>query len=218
MRKRPMLEMQREELPNVSRSLPAPTRHENGKGGPPGRLRPPVGEVVSIYFFDHAALARIDQVGPVLAMDVAVVAERWCLPVNRLREFFDFHRIGQTFAPADLDLCRAARRLTLGRLRDELSLTASSSATGECCRSKNEADRGAVRKRVFILSSSGLRRKNDQEVPGVPGIMWQARLLRSEKLHFASAPSGLDRRVQLFWNIRQSDGLAHTLVVGGVVS
>jgi hypothetical protein len=35
--KRPMLEMQRDELPNI-RILAAPTRYENKKGGPPGRL------------------------------------------------------------------------------------------------------------------------------------------------------------------------------------
>jgi hypothetical protein len=32
-----MLEMQRDELPNI-RILAAPTRYENKKGGPPGRL------------------------------------------------------------------------------------------------------------------------------------------------------------------------------------
>jgi hypothetical protein len=34
------------------------------------------GEVISVDFFDHAALAGIDQVGAVFALDVAVFAQR----------------------------------------------------------------------------------------------------------------------------------------------
>jgi hypothetical protein len=42
------------------------------RGGPPGRLVHLFGEIASVDFFDHPALARVDQISPVLAMDIPV--------------------------------------------------------------------------------------------------------------------------------------------------
>jgi hypothetical protein len=53
-------------------NLAAPNEAEKRKGGPPGRLRAPVGEIASVDFFDHPALARVDQISPVFAMDIPV--------------------------------------------------------------------------------------------------------------------------------------------------
>ena len=45
----------------------------NEKGGPPGRLR--VGEIASVDLFDHPALARVDQIGSVFSVNIAVFTQ-----------------------------------------------------------------------------------------------------------------------------------------------
>jgi hypothetical protein len=70
-----MLRMQHRQLPKVPDSRPQldPSHNDNNSAGPPRRRS---GGMVSVDFFDHPPLSRIDQVGSVFAMDVAVLAQR----------------------------------------------------------------------------------------------------------------------------------------------
>jgi hypothetical protein len=67
-----------------------------------------------IYLFDHCALARIYEVGPVLAMNVPILAKCGSVPIDGLREFLYLNGFRQPLAATDNYICCTAGRLTFG--------------------------------------------------------------------------------------------------------
>src|SRR5438270_10580346 len=62
----------------------------------------------SVDLLDHPALTGLHDIGAIVAVDVAIFAQRGRLAIDGLRKLFDFHGIRHTLAPADFDPARTA--------------------------------------------------------------------------------------------------------------
>ena len=77
-------------------------RNENGAALRPPSSNPDVGDLVD--FFNHRALARIDQIRSVLAMYVAVFAQRRSLAIDRVGKLLELDGRRQALPAADYTL------------------------------------------------------------------------------------------------------------------